>query len=126
MSTVFRSINPKNNKLFRTFEAISYKDLDEKIEKSYQRFRWKYNKGQIEDLPRRLHKLDFLRQGLIEKKNEYAALITQEMGKPITQSLAEIDRCIGQCDWYIANGMQIIQNEKLKLLNQDQQGEIIY
>jgi hypothetical protein len=35
MSVIFRSINPKNNKLVKTFEAISYKELDEKIDQAY-------------------------------------------------------------------------------------------
>ena len=35
MSVVFKSINPKNNKLHRTFEAIPYKDLDGVIDRSY-------------------------------------------------------------------------------------------
>ena len=41
------------------------------------------------------------------------------MGKPITQSEAEIDRCIGQCDWYISNAARFIQNENLDLVNQN-------
>ena len=45
MSAVFRSINPKNNKLHRTFEAVSSKDLESLIDRSYQRFRYKYAQG---------------------------------------------------------------------------------
>ena len=35
MSVAFRSINPKNNKLYRTFEAISNTELEGKIDRSY-------------------------------------------------------------------------------------------
>ena len=42
MSVTFRSINPKNNKLFRTFEAIGGNELEKHIDRSYQRFRYKY------------------------------------------------------------------------------------
>ena len=52
MSTLFRSVNPKNNKLMRTFETISGRELDGKIDRSYQRFRYKYSQG-MEGLPRR-------------------------------------------------------------------------
>jgi succinate-semialdehyde dehydrogenase/glutarate-semialdehyde dehydrogenase len=34
---------------------------------------------------------------LTERRDEYAALITAEMGKPHAESLAEIDKCAGNC-----------------------------
>ena len=59
MSVVFRSVNPKNNKLYRTFEAISNKELDVKLERSYQRFRYKYAQGHTR-ISRRFEKLGYL------------------------------------------------------------------
>ena len=107
MTTVFRSINPKNNRLLRTFEAITYKELDNTIDASYQRFRIKYSKG-IEDLPRRFQKLGYVKQNLRENKTKYAQLITQEMGKPVTQSELEIEKCISHIDYYIANSTRFL------------------
>jgi len=114
MSIAFKSINPKNNKLYRTFEAITHKELDETIKRSYNRFRYKYAQGHTR-LDRRFEKMGYLKQILTENRDEYAALMTQEMGKPILQAEAEIDKCITHLDYYVANSQRFLDDEELKL-----------
>jgi len=102
MSVTFRSINPKNNKLHRTFEAITNRELEQVVDRSYQRFRYKYAQGHSR-LQRRFQKLGYLQDILRENKATYAALITQEMGKPISESEGEIDKCVAHLQWYVDN-----------------------
>ncbi|MFD4116918.1 NAD-dependent succinate-semialdehyde dehydrogenase [Streptomyces niveus] len=40
---------------------------------------------------------------LRQHRDEYAAMITAEMGKPIREALAEIDKCAVTCDYYADN-----------------------
>lgn len=37
---------------------------------------------------------------LKNNKEQYAKIITEEMGKPLTQSYAEIDKCVWLCEYY--------------------------
>lgn len=125
MSVLFRSINPKNNKLYRTFEAVSNKDLEAQIDRSYQRFRYKYAQGHTR-IERRFEKLGYLSQILLDNKSRYAELMTQEMGKPIVQAEAEIDKCIAHLKYYIENTDRFIQDEELDIINPNQSGVITH
>ena len=63
------------------------------------------------------HRSDLLlsvSQILLAKKKVYANLITQEMGKPINQSLAEIDKCIWACDFYAKNAEDFLSDELIE------------
>lgn len=52
-----------------------------------------------------------LRNTLHQNREQYAATITKEMGKPITQSLAEVDKCGVLCDYYCQNAPTFLQNK---------------
>ena len=83
MSVIFKSINPVNGRIYRTFETIANNQLDKCVESSYARFRHKYHIGVHAKLERRFEKMTKLSQILHENRQEYANLITLEMGKPI-------------------------------------------
>ena len=83
MSIIFKSINPVNGRIYRTFETISNNQLEKVVESSYVRFRHKYHIGVHAKLERRFEKMTKLSSILQENKQMYANLITQEMGKPI-------------------------------------------
>ncbi len=48
---------------------------------------------------------------LRERRGELAHLATREMGKPITQALAEVDKCALVCDHYADHGADYLADE---------------
>ena len=48
---------------------------------------------------------------LRERKSRYAALITLEMGKPITEAEAEIEKCAFNCDFYADKASDFLGDE---------------
>lgn len=65
-------------------------------------------------IPERIIHLQNLKSTLEKERQHYAALITKEMGKPITQSLAEIDKCGLLCDYYSQNTEVFLQNKHIE------------
>ena len=90
------STNPYNGELLYEFEGLSKDAVEQKIAIAHDAFMaWKnVSFEQRSDL---LYKAG---QQLRANAQRYAKTITREMGKPITQSLAEIEKCAWVCDYY--------------------------
>jgi acyl-CoA reductase-like NAD-dependent aldehyde dehydrogenase len=54
-------------------------------------------------LPERVAALRRFRDGLVERKEELARILTAEVGKPIRQSWAELDAMPGRIDFFLEN-----------------------
>ena len=108
------SINPATNKLLNKYRIHSDKDIKSIIDlvmasqKSWEKI----------DLIRRL---DFIKKiSLYLKKNvKYLAkIITSEMGKPISQSILEIEKCVLLCEYYLNNSLEILSEVKYDIRGQ--------
>ena len=104
------SRNPYNRKIIKEYPCYStteVKDIINAANNSY--FEWK--KVSIHN---RIKIIKTVKNNLISNKIDSADMITQEMGKPIAESLAEIDKCIWLCDYYIENSEQFLKSETIK------------
>ena len=91
-----QTLNPATGKVLKTYTLLSSSEIEEKIQKAEETFQsWK--KTSFAERSERFRKLSIL---LKEKKDSLAKLMTEEMGKPITQSKSEIEKCAWLCDFY--------------------------
>lgn len=65
-------------------------------------------------LAERITHLRNLRSTLQQERDHYARLITLEMAKPITQSLAEVDKCGLLCDYYADHANTLLETKHTK------------
>lgn len=85
------------------------KTIQNKLQKSEKTFQqWK--KTSFEERQELLKKLAEL---LLKNKETYGKIITQEMNKPISQSISEIEKCAGMIDYYAA-AENILKVEKVE------------
>lgn len=67
------------------------------------------------DIDRRIDYFrNVLKPNLSKRRDELAKLITEEMGKPITQSLSEIDKCIKLVDYAINDYPHYLEPQTIK------------
>jgi succinate-semialdehyde dehydrogenase/glutarate-semialdehyde dehydrogenase len=99
--------NPYTQEDLKTYNLISDKELKQKLDLAEEQFQnWK--SLQIKDRSKLLSNVAEL---LVERKESYAKLMTQEMGKPITQGIAEIEKCAWVCDFYAKNADDFLADQ---------------
>lgn len=104
---MIQSINPFNNELLREYKEHTTEEIIEIIDLSHQAYLANSN-STFED---RSEKMLMAAELLRLKREELSILMTQEMGKPIIQSRAEIDKCAWVCEYYANNATDFLTDE---------------
>lgn len=63
----------------------------------------------------RQHYLQVALQRLQQKKQSLSQLITTEMGKPITQSIAEVEKCIQSFQFFLQKDLSFLHSKKITI-----------
>ena len=102
-----QSINPLNGKLIKKYTEDKESDVISKIDKGHKAWlKWKTTSfDEREKLLLNAAKI------LKERKEELAALMAAEMGKPLKEDISEIEKCALVCEYYAANGKDFLKNQ---------------
>ncbi len=109
MSTT-TSINPYNGKELKSYKNHTNKEISEIIDNANRRF---YSWRETSFSERKKLMLAAASE-LKKNKKEYAETMTMEMGKPISQAIAEIEKCAWVCEYYAENAEKQLQDEAIK------------
>jgi len=104
-----RSINPYNGKLVREYKELSAEQIIQQIKLADEVFH-NWSRTKFEERSRLLTRLS---QIMIEKKTPLAEVITVEMGKPLKESIAEIEKCAWVCDFYAEHAKSFLEKRTI-------------
>ncbi|GAC1538211.1 MAG: NAD-dependent succinate-semialdehyde dehydrogenase [Candidatus Velthaea sp.] len=106
MST-FATIDPSTGRELESFETTPAPKIESALDGAQRAFRtWRSSA-----MPERSTHMLAAAADLRARKPELAAIITREMGKPIAEAEAEIEKCATGCDFYAANAERFIADE---------------
>ena len=104
---MFKSINPYTGETISEYATHNASDVNSIIEKSHKSYlHWK-----TLGFDQRANFMKNMARVLRDNLEEYARLITIEMGKIITESKGEIEKCAWLCEYYAENAEGMLKSE---------------
>ena len=104
------SLNPATNKILQTYASWEIARLEEALEHAH-RAQQAWRKTALEHRARVLGHAATILRG---QRDDYAALITREMGKPLAEARVEVEKCALACDYYALNGARFLADETIE------------
>ena len=105
-----QSINPATGETLETFESFDKQQVDAALDTA----RSAYKSWRDTSFAERSAHLHAVAAYLREHKAELAKTATREMGKPIVESEAEVEKCAWNCDYYADNAERMLANEPVE------------
>ena len=108
--TTIESLEPSTEVVRARFDPTSKTDVEAAIATADAAFRaWREVPIADRAIPMRA-----LARLFRDRKDRYARLMTTEMGKPITEALAEIEKCAWNCEFYAEHAAEFLADEPVE------------
>ena len=106
----FETIDPATGKTLKRYKSSTKGDVDKAVAKARKAFE---KLRQLSPAKRAIY-LERTAKTLRAQKEKLARIITQEMGKPIKESLPEVAKCAWALEYYSENGPKFLNPEATK------------
>jgi len=106
----FISYNPATDEVLAQFDELSDEQLEFKLAQAQRAFTT-WSQTTIEHRAQLMKKLA---QVFRDQKRTYGLLASMEMGKPITASMAEVEKCAWVCEYYAEHAEQMLTPEHVQ------------
>ena len=104
-----RSVNPATGNTLQSFVEMTEDEVNAIIESVHGAFNG-WRKTSFSFRAERMKEVAYL---LRDRKEEFGTLMTEEMGKPYKQSIAEAEKCAWVCEYYADNAEKFLANKDI-------------
>jgi succinate-semialdehyde dehydrogenase/glutarate-semialdehyde dehydrogenase len=107
---VLQSINPATEDVFQTFDEFTDRQIDTALDQTHEaQLAWR-----LTSFGERAARLQAVARALRADKQRLAELATKEMGKPIVEAEAEVEKCAWNCDFYAEHAAAFLADEHVE------------
>lgn len=106
---MLETISPVTGQQLRVTSVMSPQEVAQKVLSSNEAF-GAWRRLAIDTRATYIQKVAAL---LLDDKKRLGALITEEMGKPLAESVAEIEKCAWVCEYYANHAAEFLQDEMI-------------
>lgn len=115
MSTTIKSINPANETVIEEFPDWDMVEINPVIDAANTA----YESWQLLDFSQRAEFFFSMAKRLKERKTQYARLMANEMGKPVSQGEMEIEKCAWVCEHYAEQSANYLADRPITTDNKE-------
>ncbi|MAC04629.1 MAG: succinate-semialdehyde dehydrogenase [Balneola sp.] len=105
-----KTINPATGKVIKEYSEMSFEEVSGIIYRAnIAQKQWK-----DKSFTNRSVNLNKIAKSLKENKQELGELMSTEMGKPLSQSIGEIEKCAWVCEYYAENAEDFLSDDSVE------------
>jgi succinate-semialdehyde dehydrogenase / glutarate-semialdehyde dehydrogenase len=104
-----KSINPATGELLKEYQEHS----DEEVKRILEECDTAFRRWRMTSFNERSALMSKAATVLRANKGRYARLMTEEMGKLLRESEAEVEKCALACDYYAQNAQEMLKDEEI-------------